>query len=98
MLDTRLHITLASGIVPDETIRCGRALANVQLTKGHRRQAPRAKCPACRSRMPMDPRRFDVMVRRLATAGDRRALLRAVLIAVSVKTVTGLPRRVAGQD
>ncbi len=46
----------------------------------------------------MDPRRFDVMARRFATAGDRRALLRAVLIAVSVKSVAGLPRQVAGQE
>lgn len=46
----------------------------------------------------MNPHRFDLFTRQLATPAHRRALLRGALAAIGVTIWSGLPDGVAGQD
>ena len=46
----------------------------------------------------MNQYRFDLVAKRFATAPNRRALFRAAVAAVAVDALSGLSRRVAGQE
>jgi hypothetical protein len=46
----------------------------------------------------MDPHRFDLLTKRLATPAHRRALLQGALAAIGVTIWSGLPDGVAGQE
>jgi hypothetical protein len=46
----------------------------------------------------MDPHRFDVLTKQLATLGHRRAFFKGALATIAVATWRGLPDGVAGQE